>query len=473
MAVPDAVSLEESEVDRYASKSHYFEGDSIPYRMLLDNLDTTSAHALTIQWDTTKSGKHALDYLTTWNRSVTAADPCAGVAGCSLATFTSWSIPADPNVTGAGVTPTAGSFTLFGGTITGVSAYTLSGPYSGDSSTSITISFTAAVADPVLAWGGHVATRADWGMTGSAVNISGSPYHMRLLDLDGSGGNQDRSLSEDAVIFPGSITIIKDATPNGNTSFPSTASPAPLADFSLVDDGTAANTKTFSNIIAFTTYTVTETPIATGWAFDSVLCTVTSPNGGSTSTSGASVRISMAEGENWTCTFSNSQLSIATTLSKSSGSIGDSVHDSAALTGATSNAGGTVKYTVYTNNLCTLGAIDAGTKAVTAGVVPDSNAIAFNSAGNWYWQAVYSGDANNGGATSACTSETLVISPTPFQTVLADTATPGHSTTPPPTSSGSNGSSGDSTPLFAILICLAFGGLGLAAVEAQRRAIRS
>ncbi|MES2088834.1 MAG: hypothetical protein V4532_02440, partial [Pseudomonadota bacterium] len=50
-------------------------------------------------------------------------------------------------------------------------------------------------------------------------DISGSPYHMRLVDLDGSGGNQDRSLSADAVTFPGSITIIKDAVPNNAQDF--------------------------------------------------------------------------------------------------------------------------------------------------------------------------------------------------------------------------------------------------------------
>ncbi|MGD0863613.1 MAG: hypothetical protein ABSA21_12820 [Candidatus Limnocylindrales bacterium] len=67
--------------------------------------------------------------------------------------------------------------------------------------------------------------------------------------------------------------------------------------------------------------------------------------------------------------------------------IGDSVHDSAALSDATGNAGGTVTYTVYTNATCTAGAQDAGTVTVTSGVVPDSNAITFNSAGTWYWQA--------------------------------------------------------------------------------------
>jgi hypothetical protein len=42
--------------------------------------------------------------------------------------------------------------------------------------------------------------------------------------------------------------------------------------------------------------------------------------------------------------------------------------------------------------------------------VPDSNGITFNSAGTFYWQAVYSGDANNNGATSDCQSEQLVVS---------------------------------------------------------------
>src|SRR4029079_16418269 len=117
----------------------------------------------------------------------------------------------------------------------------------GDTSASITITFTASVANPVLAWGGHMATRADWGATNAATAIPGSPYHMRLLDLDGSGGNQDRSLSADAVIFPGSITIVKDAVPNDSQVFSFTAGPAPLANFTLFDDGNAANnTKTFS-----------------------------------------------------------------------------------------------------------------------------------------------------------------------------------------------------------------------------------
>jgi len=85
------------------------------------------------------------------------------------------------------------------------------------------------------------------------------------------------------------------------------------------------------------------------------------------------------------------------------------VHDSATLTGTTADAGGTVKYTVYSNDTCTDNPQDAGTKTVINGSVPDSDPITFNNAGTFYWQAVYSGDANNDGATSACQSEILVV----------------------------------------------------------------
>ena len=67
---------------------------------------------------------------------------------------------------------------------------------------------------------------------------------------------------------------------------------------------------------------------------------------------------------------------------------------------------------------------------------------------------------------------TPVVTQTPFQSLQGATATARRTSTAPPTSTGGSGSSSDSTPLFPLLICLASGGLGLAAVEAQRRTIR-
>src|SRR6185436_8118677 len=111
-----------------------------------------------------------------------------------------------------------------------------------------------------LAWGGHIATRVSWGAGSSAVAISGSPYHTRLLDLDGSGGNQDRSLSADAVIFPGFIHIVKNTT-GGNATFGFTAGPAPLANFNLTTVAGTAE-QDFDTITNFQTYTVTENALA-------------------------------------------------------------------------------------------------------------------------------------------------------------------------------------------------------------------
>lgn len=58
------------------------------------------------------------------------------------------------------------------------------------------------------------------------------------------------------------------------------------------------------------------------------------------------------------------------------------------------------------------------------------------------------------------------------ESVQAETATPGRSQTLPPTGSARGSSSGTSTPLLALLICLLLGGIGLITARLQRRSIR-
>jgi hypothetical protein len=109
---------------------------------------------------------------------------------------------------------------------------------------------------------------------------------------------------------------------------------------------------------------------------------------------------------------------ITTLLSASSVSIGTPVHDSATISGATSDAGGTVYYRYYsTLAACQAdtnpptGGTSAGMKTVTNGVVPDSDPVTFNSAGTFYWAAFYSGDTKNSAARSDCSTEVLVVNP--------------------------------------------------------------
>jgi hypothetical protein len=92
------------------------------------------------------------------------------------------------------------------------------------------------------------------------------------------------------------------------------------------------------------------------------------------------------------------------------------------------------------------------------------------------------GSANGGGAFVDCSAgmvnnvvqatptPTTSLSPTP---TTSSSASPGQTVTPPPTSMASAPSSSNSTPLFGLLICLAFGALGVVAVETQRRRSRN
>jgi hypothetical protein len=205
--------------------------------------------------------------------------------------------------------------------------------------------------------------------------------------------------------------IIHKVTENGDASFGyTTTGGLSPATFSLSNGGT----QTFGppSQVLPGNYSVTESTIPAGWTLRSLVCTATGSPGTTFSTSGATVSITMTPNGVVECTYTNHislPTSLTTTLSAGTIEVGGTVHDSATLSGATANAGGTVTYTVYTNDTCTEGARSAGTKTVTNGVIPDSDPLTFNQTGNFYWQAAYSGDANNLPSTSACTSELLVV----------------------------------------------------------------
>ena len=84
---------------------------------------------------------------------------------------------------------------------------------------------------------------------------------------------------------------------------------------------------------------------------------------------------------------------------------GTAVTDGATLSGKNAgSASGTVDYKVYSDKECTSETADAGTVTVTDGSVPASNPETL-SPGTYYWQATYSGDANNDESKSPCRSE--------------------------------------------------------------------
>ena len=124
---------------------------------------------------------------------------------------------------------------------------------------------------------------------------------------------------------------------------------------------------------------------------------------------------------------------VVTILNASAITVGGTDYDTSALSNfAPGGTSGTVTYTVYSDNSCTTAVQSGGTVNINEanGAVPQSNILTFNTAGTFYWQATFSGDSNNAGASSSCTSEVVNVakaSPTLGTTLNANPITVGGS----------------------------------------------
>ncbi|TNE66015.1 MAG: hypothetical protein EP344_02655, partial [Bacteroidetes bacterium] len=196
--------------------SHYMEGWSIPYRCEMTDLPLNTPITLTLGYDVKHSGKHALDYLTYFHRMLPHDIFCDGghnTPECvtpANGAFTTFAIPAPSSVNSPVPGMPTNSFNalpggeklmrLYGGIIDDIQYVTEGDLNAAQSETQINVIFRATSSTAVLTWGGHIATRDDWGAGNSAGGIGGSPYHMRLVGWSLNNlGNQDRSLSGAAV----------------------------------------------------------------------------------------------------------------------------------------------------------------------------------------------------------------------------------------------------------------------------------
>jgi hypothetical protein len=308
-----------------SSQGHFVEGYSMPYRAIMDNLPTSTSITVELGYDIKHSSRHALDFLTHYDRlephasfshSAETVDPTGGVSGIA-GTTTTTAIPA-PSSTSPCASPVSGQpttsfnslpaaerlMTLFGGTITAI-AYTSEGCLTDAvAETRIEVTFTVDSATAVLAWGGHIGRALDWGAGNSAGGISGSPYHMRLIDWSlGSIGQQDRSLSAGTVEPTGIVTINKVAVGDDDTfSFTATPDGIPAA-FDITTSG-GTGSQTYNDVTAGVR-TVTESGPPAGWSFTSLTCD--DPDSGTT-VSGQTATIDLDPGETVECTFTNIKL---------------------------------------------------------------------------------------------------------------------------------------------------------------------
>lgn len=304
------------------NNSTYQEGESTVQRLWLEGFAPNSSHTVTLQYGTTKQGKHAYDFLTTWSHSenwITPADRCDGITGCTSAPDSSFPIPNDTNGSGQ-FQGTVGSrdFVVRGGTITGATAPALSGSYAGDSETTITVTFTVAGSGSMCStkgqvtscgiaiwFGAHIADTAQWfpfNGTSGATSISGSPYHVALSAMDGGSiGNRDNQMQ--ASVIPSTIIIHKNTDPDSAQDFSFTTTGTGLSNFSLDDDadGTLSNTITFTGLNSGS-FTVTEAS-APGYAV-TISCTDPTNNTSVNNTTRVA-SIALGDAETVECTFTN------------------------------------------------------------------------------------------------------------------------------------------------------------------------
>jgi len=272
-----------------SSDAHYTEGMSIPYRSLLTGLTPGTCYEYVIEYDTYHSAM-AIDYLTHYQRlephspfghAAETIDPLIFTSGSKeykMRVFTTddqgFEPPASSGITTGStldihLQPTA-SFnnlpnaervmTIYNGSLTSLhydkqDQIVISG--NNNTATQVRVIFTADRDSVVLAWGGHIGSRLDWGnnpATGkplSAGGISGSPYHMRQISMKICGavsnlsgiGNQDRSLSAAAVVPPPTcVTVPSQTKCEEATSFTFTiASPQAGATYSWAFASNTAN----------------------------------------------------------------------------------------------------------------------------------------------------------------------------------------------------------------------------------------
>lgn len=223
------------------NNSRYPEGGIVPFRLAIEGLKAGD-HSIHINYDFTAGGHKAYDFLATWNVTNAAGKICAGSGGAissmcpSMPSSSSFAFPSDDfranGLSVSGAQAYSGSprrLTIWGGTITGIQGPTHAGSVNGNSTGDFLVRFESSGSAVLLAWGAHLSQSAYWdkangGAADGAGQVSGAPWHMRTLQLDGAGNkNQDRSIQPSAIVGELPPQALAPSTPRP------TAAPTPAA----------------------------------------------------------------------------------------------------------------------------------------------------------------------------------------------------------------------------------------------------
>jgi hypothetical protein len=264
-----------------ANNSQYHENEVTAQRLIVDfpaGSGSNGAHSLDIKYLIQKAEAHAYDSLATWDTTISDAGRCDGLTGptktaCDGATggapdtlaidddshevdtacTTESAVTSDHQLPGQ-------EFQAFGPGVNltnmeyGVTSTDSEGTYQ-----SIHIDFTLDNAGRFyLYFGGHLAAGGTpatgsangWGEDCGAGSISGGPYHIKLVNIDGaSAGNRDNQIMSGAVLplFPPTITTQPSAVQTvtlGDSLNLGNAAAGGTASFYLYDSDTACQADT-------------------------------------------------------------------------------------------------------------------------------------------------------------------------------------------------------------------------------------
>jgi uncharacterized repeat protein (TIGR01451 family) len=416
-----------------ANNSHYAEDQVTPQRLQVD-FDTAGDHSVTLSYLTRKGTHHAYDSLATWNTTQTTALRCQSLptnVNCIGGSASTLPIPADPtSVVGTGASISAVTsthqltgqvFTMYGGTLTGTSAYSHDSAASAgtDDFATITVNFTIPASNTShavqLLFGGHLATGVGprgWGTGLGSSDINGGPYHIKWTAADAASiGNRDNQIMSSAILPPQNTAITTQAARSAavignNVTISDTATVTPSTatgsvSFQLFSDSQCqtpvagySSTKTLTNGSATSdSYTVTG---AGTWYW--IASFTSSDPGKFTDVAGS------CGDANESITVGPRQPGISTTATTPV-TVGDSIHDTATLSN-TFNATGDITFTLYSDSNCSSVVTSYATNGHSTVPVSSDSATSASftttHAGNYYWIASYGGDSNNSPVAGSC-----------------------------------------------------------------------
>jgi hypothetical protein len=198
------------------NNTRYPEGGIVPFRLAIEGMKA-GAHTITIQYDFTAGGHKAYDFLATYTGWVSPSEcggggavssMCPSLPGSHSGAFPSDGFSTDGlSVRDAEVySGVSRRLTIWGGSIASITGPAHAGSTAGNSTAEFTVHFSSNGAAVLLSWGGHLAQSRFWNLAAGGVRdgageVSGAPWHMRTLQLDGSGNkNQDRSIQPSAIV---------------------------------------------------------------------------------------------------------------------------------------------------------------------------------------------------------------------------------------------------------------------------------